>query len=86
MPNEIEEPEAAVAGVTSHVADLARVTVALPVFAVTVDGLFATEPFCTTEKVSDAGEKAKAGATVTVRVTTMVAEAYPVAEAVMVPL
>ncbi len=54
-------------------ADLASVTVGVPVLAESVEVLFAAVPFCTTEKESDVGENDKAGDTVTVRVTCKVA-------------
>ena len=54
-------------------ADLLSVTVGVPVLAERVEVLFAVEPFCTTEKESDVGEKDKAGAVVTVSVTLRVA-------------
>jgi len=84
MPND-NEPRAA-AGNTTHVADLARVTVGVPVFAERLDDLFAVLPFCTTEKESVVGENDSAGAIVTVRVTANVASAYPLDDAVTVEL
>ena len=73
MPND-NDPGAA-EGKTSQLvlAVLARVTVGVPVLAERVELLFATVPFCTTEKESDVGENDNAGATVTVRVTVNVA-------------
>jgi hypothetical protein len=73
MPND-KEPSAA-EGSTSQLllADLLSVTVGVPVFAESVEDLFAVVPFCTTENESDVGENDKAGATVTVSITSKVA-------------
>ena len=69
MPND-NEPRSA-EGKTSQLllADLARVTVGVPVLAERVELLFAALPSSTAEKESDVGENDNAGATVTVRVT-----------------
>ena len=54
-------------------ADLARKTGGLPVFAESVEDLFAVLPFWITEKERDAGENDNVGGAVTVRVICNVA-------------
>ena len=63
------------AGSTSQLllADLASVTVGVPVFAERVEVLFAVVPLCITEKERLVGENDNILGTVTVRVTARVA-------------
>ena len=73
MPND-NEPTAA-EGRTSQalLANLASVTVGVPVFAESVEDLPGVVLFSTTEKEIDVGENDSAGVTVTVSVTCNVA-------------
>ena len=68
IPND-KEPGAA-EGKTSQLllADLVNVMVGVPVFAESVDVLFAVVRFCSTEKESDVGENNNAGDSVTISV------------------